>query len=53
MCEPYMGRGRGDNERVPSLVLERGSKMVVKSLPGTRRDVGSSRHKCKVEEYDR
>lgn len=33
MCEPYVGKGRGDNERgVPSLVLERGSKMVVKSL---------------------
>lgn len=39
MCEPYVGRGRGDNERgVPSLVLERGSKMVVKSLRGTWRD---------------
>ena len=58
MCEPYVGRGRGDNERgVPSLGtrarIENGREKFAENEDETEVGCPRSRHKCEVEECDR
>lgn len=57
MCEPYVGRGRGDNERGVLFSrartrIENGREKFARNEDGTKGIVLVRRHKCEVEECD-